>query len=122
MGIDFKINITRKIKVNGTEYGSPEEVPEQFRQTVKDALGQAGAGSGGINFNGVTYDGAEAMPPEVRRVYEQALEKAGAEAARSGQQLELPQRQPKPEGALTGRTLAIILILLAAAALLFISR
>ncbi len=120
MGIDFKINITRKIKVNGKEYGSPEEVPEQFRQTVKDALGQAGAG--GINFNGVTYAGPEAMPPEVRRVYEQALEKAGAEAARSGQQLELPQRQPKPEGALTGRTLAIILILLAAAALLFISR
>ncbi len=69
------------------------------------------------------YDSPEAMPPDVRRLYAQALEKARAEARRTGEELPRPRpAEPAPEGSLSGRTLTIILILLAAAALLFISR
>ena len=54
MGIEFKVNIKRKITVNGVEYGSVEEVPPEHRQTVQNALNSAGTltGHSKITVNG----------------------------------------------------------------------
>ncbi|HBA62104.1 MAG TPA: hypothetical protein DCZ92_15075 [Elusimicrobia bacterium] len=85
MGIEFKINITKKIKVNGKEYDSLDEVPEAHRQTVQNALNSAETGTPGkFNINGVGYDSPEAMPPEVRKIYENSVNKAKAMALEKG--------------------------------------
>lgn len=120
MGIDFKINIKRRIKINGKEYGSLEEVPLEFRKTVQDALGAAGTpGSRGkITVNGVSYDSAEAMPQDVRLIYERSLKKAeeaGEDVSPGPARFGLTE-DLKPEGAVSWKT--IIVFLLAGAALL----
>jgi hypothetical protein len=112
MGIDFNINIKRKITVNGKEYGSPEEVPEQYRQIVQGALNSAASPTGhsGITFNGIGYDSPEAMPPDTRVMYEETLRKAKAAAQNTGCTVPLPAT-PAPEGALSKRTIIILLLL-----------
>ena len=119
MGIDFNINIKRKITVNGKEYGSPEEVPEQYRQIVQSAISSAGAitGHSKITFNGVGYDSPEAMPPDTRMRYEETLSKAKAVTQSAGSTVPLPTTSA-PEGTLSKRTI-IILLLLAGVALLW---
>jgi len=121
MGIDFKINVTRKITVNGKEYESLEDVPEEHRHTVQNAMGMAGtAAPGKMIVNGVGYDSLEAMPPETRRIYDDALRKAGEAAQRKGINLSgfgMQPGSPAQEGGLSPRT-TIILIILAALYLL----
>jgi hypothetical protein len=135
MGISFKVNITKKIKINGKEYGSVEEVPEQYRQAVQNALGtaQSGLTAGKITVNGIGYDSPSDMPPDVKATYEEALAKAQAAAKENGMapeeigvrtgnnpQLSIntnPEQAVKEEGGLSVRTM-IILVLLAALAIL----
>jgi hypothetical protein len=71
--IDFK----KKIIVNGQEYHSWEEVPEEVRRLVNPASGPAGepfrSGTGSqqsIVFNGKEYADLAAMPEEERRLFE----------------------------------------------------
>ena len=121
MGIDFKVNFKTKITVNGKEYGSVEEVPEQHRQTVQNALSTAGTlgGHSKITVNGVGYDSPEAMPSDARRVYEESLAKAEAVAQRTGMTVPRPQPgAPVLEGALSRRTKTILLLLAGLAILL----
>ncbi len=120
MGMEFNVNIKRKIKVNGKEYDSLEEVPEQFRQTVQHALDSAGAPGvhRKITVNGVGYDSVEAMPPDARRLYEDALKKADETGPRSSADAPSPiPNAPVQERALSKRTI-IVLVLLAGLAIL----
>ncbi|MFA6434892.1 MAG: hypothetical protein WCW52_09375 [Elusimicrobiales bacterium] len=119
MGIDFNINIKRKITVNGKEYGSPEEVPEQYRQIVQGALSSAEslAKHSKITFNGAGYDSPEAMPPDTRIKYEEALRKAKVAAQNTGSAAP-PPVTPAPEGALSKQTIIILLLLTGIALLL----
>ncbi|MFA5161205.1 MAG: hypothetical protein WC421_03080 [Elusimicrobiales bacterium] len=109
MGIDFHINIKRKITVNGKEYGSPEEVPEHYRQTVRNVLDSAGTLAGGskITVNGMGYDSPEAMPPDTRRIYEESLRKAKVVSQNTG----MPMPALEQEGALSRRAIIILLLL-----------
>ncbi len=118
MGIDFNISIKRKITVNGKEYGSPEEVPEEYRHIVQNAMSSAGTlmGHSKITFDGAGYDSPEAMPPDTRMRYEETLRKAKAAAQSTGNTVLLPEI-PAQEGALSKRTI-IVLLLLAGIALL----
>lgn len=127
MGIDFKINFQTKIKLNGKEYGSIEEVPSEHRHIVQDAVAAARNpfSHGKLTVNGVGYDKPEDMPPDVRRTYEEALQKARDMARRTGDDTPLPDPQPGllngapvKESGLSGRTLVILLILIAAAFLM----
>jgi hypothetical protein len=112
MGIDFKVNFKTKIKINGKEYGSMDEVPEQYREKVRGALNSAGAaGHGKLVVNGTAYDSVEAMPPDARELYEEALVKAAAKARETGMNLPAPAG-PAGEGAISARTVAVIGILL----------
>lgn len=127
MGIDFKINFQTKIKMNGKEYGSMEEVPPEHRHIVQDAMASARNpfGHAKLTVNGVGYDKPEDMPPDVRRTYEEALQKARDMARRTGDDTPLPDQRPGAlngapvrEISLSGRTLVILLILIAAAFLI----
>lgn len=121
MGIDFNISIKRKITVNGKEYGSLDEVPEEHRQNVQNALGAAEFGAGGckITVNGIGYDSPEAMPPDARKIYEEALKKAETAAQRSGPPLSAPRAGDiKPEGFFSSRTITALLMLIGLAILI----
>ncbi|MCX5786568.1 MAG: hypothetical protein NTX59_12870 [Elusimicrobia bacterium] len=114
MGIHFNIDIKRKFTVNGKEYGSLDEVPEEDRQILQNALGPAGLGAVRRKFtvNGTGYDSLEAMPLDVRASYEEALKKADAAAQQSGMTLSAPRPGDiKPEGFFSSRTITVLLVL-----------
>jgi len=85
--MSVKINFKRRIVVNGREYASVEEMPQNVRMVYDAALAKAGgtsfriASSGGIRFNGREYARADDMPPEERRLYDLAMQAVNKEAA-----------------------------------------
>jgi hypothetical protein len=87
-----KIQVKRKVKVNGKEYASREEVPENIREAYDKALANAisghsaspGAPTTKIVFNGQEYASVDSMPDEIRQAFEEALSAArGVEAGDS---------------------------------------
>ena len=74
MGI--KVNVTWKIKINGKEYSSVEEMPSDIREAYEKARGAPRARATKILFNGQEYENIEAMPHDVRRVYDQVMRAA----------------------------------------------
>jgi len=83
--IKFNVNVKRKFKVNGVEYNSIEEMPENVRENFKKTMAAMAGSKQGINlavsrtkisFNGAEYDGPDAMPPDARQLYEKALKAA----------------------------------------------
>ncbi len=83
MGININVKRTFKIRINGKEYASPDEMPPDVRETYERMMaGTASAGPTGvtttktrINFNGTEYE-LDTMPPDVRRLYEKVLKAA----------------------------------------------
>lgn len=75
-----KFNVKTRIKVNGIEYSSPDEMPEDVRAKYEKALAQRGLpnthikSSSKITFNGQTFNSAEEMPPDIRRIYESVMD------------------------------------------------
>jgi hypothetical protein len=78
----LKITVKRKFIVNGKEYGSLEEMPEDIRRayeqgltvpTGADGFGVSGTPKVKITFNGQVYGSVEAMPADVRHTYEQVM-------------------------------------------------
>ncbi len=120
MGIDFNIKFNTKIKINGKEYGSVEEVPEEHRGTIRNALSAAKDTAGHDKFivNGVEYDSLDAMPPEVRKPYEEAIGKAKRVTLSANINLQQPSGNLKPEGFLSARTVTILALLAGLAILL----
>lgn len=121
MGLDFNIKITRKITVNGKEYESLDEVPQEQRHALQKAMGVVdGKVPGKLIVNGVGYDSPEAMPPEARKIHDEAFKKAAGLAQKKGinlAELGIASGTPAREGALSLRT-TLILIALAALFLL----
>ena len=68
------VTVKRKIVVNGREYASPEELPDDLRRAYEAAVGNRGGGSiTRIKFNGREYAGVDEMPADVRRLYDLAV-------------------------------------------------
>ncbi|MGO9567652.1 MAG: hypothetical protein ACLP5H_08935 [Desulfomonilaceae bacterium] len=87
-----KIEVKWKFKVNGKEYASREEMPENIRHAYDKALANAASGNSAslcapttrIVFNGQEYASVDSMPADVRQTYEEALSTAqGVEAGDS---------------------------------------
>jgi hypothetical protein len=83
--MNININVKRKFKINGKEYNSIEEMPDDIRETFRKAMdSQTGSGHeinhtamrANIIFNGTEYDSIEAMPQDVRELYEKVLKAA----------------------------------------------
>jgi hypothetical protein len=88
-----KVEVKSKFKVNGKEYASREEMPENIRAAYDKALASArrgdsaslGAPTTKIIFNGQEYSSEDSMPADVRQTYEEVLRTAlGGETADSG--------------------------------------
>jgi hypothetical protein len=83
--MNININVKHKFKINGKEYNSIEEMPDDIRKTFKKTMDlQTGSGREinpttmrtKIIFNGIEYDSIEAMPLDVRELYEEVLKAA----------------------------------------------
>jgi len=70
----MKVNIKTKIKYNGQEYSSVEELPPEARSAYEKAMATGSASlSKKIVFNGQEYASLEQMPAAQRRLYEDAV-------------------------------------------------
>jgi hypothetical protein len=79
----LNLNLKAKIRVNGKEYASAEEMPAKIREAYARAVGETAVLRSGarlatklnakIIFNGVEYDSANEMPVAERRLYQDAL-------------------------------------------------
>jgi len=104
MGINLVLKT--RIKFNGKEYGSADEMPADERQAYERAMASwADPGhangmiirtqmSSKITINGQEYDGADHLPPEVRKTYETAM--AAMDAGRSAVLGDASARGPVP--------------------------
>lgn len=79
-----KIEVKCKLKVNGKEYASREEMPENIGSAYDRALANAsgsdsanpGAPATRIVFLGQEYSNLDSMPDDVRQTYEEVLSTA----------------------------------------------
>ncbi len=123
----LNVNVKRKFRINGKEYGSLEEMPEDVRAIALKTMdrpgtpsGEAQSGSSKIVFNGVEYASIDEMPTYARNLYEQAVE-----AARTATQgASSVQRRPGPnmieaEPSISARSIAAVVALIALALLLY---
>ncbi|MEY2526374.1 MAG: hypothetical protein QOE73_1145 [Verrucomicrobiota bacterium] len=79
----MKFNLKAKIRVNGKEYGSAEEMPAKIREAYTRAIGETALLRSGarlatklnakIIFNGVEYSSPGEMPVAERRLYQDTL-------------------------------------------------
>jgi hypothetical protein len=79
----LKFNLKAKIRVNGKEYGSAEEMPAKTREAYARAIGETTLLRSGarlarklnakIIFNGVAYSNPGEMPVAERRLYQDTL-------------------------------------------------
>jgi hypothetical protein len=83
--MNLNINIKRKFKINGKEYNSIEEMPDNIRETFKMAMGSRAVTEHQTNpavlrtkivFNGHEYESLDAMPEDARKLYEKVLKAA----------------------------------------------
>jgi hypothetical protein len=84
-GMKVSLNVTKRIKIRNPltgelrEYQSLDEVPEEYREKIRQAF-QAAASGKGANAITVTdaegkiqtYHSPDEMPPDVRALYEKA--------------------------------------------------
>ena len=77
----MNINLKTKIKVNGKEYNSIEELPPAIRSAYEKAIAslQGSASTTPVNthtqitFNGQTFNSPDEMPEDLRRIYESVM-------------------------------------------------
>jgi hypothetical protein len=88
--MDININIKRKFTVNGKEYSSVEEMPDDVREIFNKVRSlQANPADGAkpgtvqsrIIFNGMEYKSIDDMPPEARQQFEKIMKVAGTGSA-----------------------------------------
>ncbi len=77
--MNIKVTVNHKLTVNGKEYGSLDEIPEELRRAYERAVGsdQGIAGlaqrASKIVFQGKEYGTPTDMPSDVRKLYEFAI-------------------------------------------------
>ena len=70
MNFEFKKNVVvhKKIRVNGQEYESLDQVPAEYRAAIEKALGGNATAATKITVNGHTYGSGNDLPAPVRAV------------------------------------------------------
>jgi hypothetical protein len=88
--VNININVKRKFKVNGKEYNSIEEMPNDIRKAFEKAMASQADSGHQVNpatmqtkiiFNGTEYKNIDEMPHDVRQLYEKVLRTAETGAA-----------------------------------------
>lgn len=80
MGIE--IDVKRKFVVNGKEYASLDELPDDIRRALQKTLKEDKSKvevniDTSIVFNGKGYNGVDQMPAETRQAYEKVMKAVG---------------------------------------------
>ena len=78
--METKIKVTTKIRCNGQDYASSEDMPTDVRRAYEEAMTSL-KDSGGVQagkakkviLNGREYGSVEEMPDDVRQLYERAI-------------------------------------------------
>ncbi|MEY2480507.1 MAG: hypothetical protein QOI04_1434 [Verrucomicrobiota bacterium] len=65
----MKINVKTKIRYNGREYSSPDELPPEVRASYQ----KAAAAKGKIVINGQEFASEKDMPENMRNFYEDVI-------------------------------------------------
>jgi len=101
------ISIKRRIIVNGREYSSVEEIPEDLRRAYEQAFSKIGHEGHGIYpggpqpqivFNGREYEDVDDMPEDVRRLYSAAMMTVEAQGSLGVGVTKARERVPTPPG------------------------
>jgi cobalamin biosynthesis Mg chelatase CobN len=143
--MNINVNVKRKYRINGKEYNSVEEMPDDIREALVKATLQSGGeqrtGSRVVRtkiiFNGTEYESIDAMPPDIRRLYEDVMKAAesgtappesdiarlgrtamGGESI-SGVIREVSGRKPSTESSFSPRALIVSIVLAALTLLLY---
>ena len=83
--MNVNVNVKRKFKVNGKEYNSIEEMPQDIRSAFEKAMASKTGSGQQVNtatmqtkiiFNGTEYQRIDVMPQDVRQLYEKVLKAA----------------------------------------------
>ena len=94
----ININVKRTFTINGKQYNSIEEMPEDVRKSFEKAR-SSHEGTGRhiqitqttknmkITFNGTEYDSIETMPQDARQIYDKVLK--AAETSSSPEDIDL---------------------------------
>lgn len=142
----IQLKLKTKIKINGQEYNSPDEMPADVRSLYEKALASRGSASPNIQvktnskirFNGQTFNSIDEMPADIRKIYESimaavdkngdgipdTLQKDGASAMEPSAPLLPPQDQvisaskTSPRIILLGIAIILVLLLIGALVLL----
>ncbi len=77
----INLKVKTRIKINGKEYSSVEEMPPDVRALYEKAMAGRQSSSSSpqvsshtkITFNGQTFNSVEEMPEEIRRIYESVM-------------------------------------------------
>ena len=69
----MNLNIKTRIKINGKEYSSADEMPDDIRRLYEQVMQGNVQKTTKIKFNGQEYAGVEEMQPEVRKMYEAVM-------------------------------------------------
>ena len=91
--MNININVTRNFKINGKEYHSVEEMPDEIRQIYEKAMAlKAGAkqpihsaeARAKIIFNRTEYENVDTLPEDARQFSKKVLKAAESSVASSG--------------------------------------
>ncbi len=99
--MNIKVHVTRKLIVNGKEYGSPDEMPEELRQAYERAVGSDPGAAGHtqvkskIVFQGKAYEAPTDMPEDARKLYELALAAAKLAKSQASDASTAPDAKPR---------------------------
>ena len=83
--VTFNFNVKRKFKLNGKEYNSVEEMPDEIQKIFLKAMDSQASSGYQMNpsalrtkiiFNGAEYESLDAMPQDVRQLYETVMKAA----------------------------------------------
>ncbi len=107
----IEVDLKRKFIVNGRQYASIEEMPEEIRQAFQKSM-SCGHGVVHVNtetkivFNGKEYAGIEDMPGDARETYEKIMKAAmGADAScLAPPGMGRPLTDPRTQLTLSGRS------------------
>ena len=125
MAITFEVKknleVKKKFVVDGREYDSIEEVPEQFRGAIENALASRGPATV-IKFNGKPLEGVEELPAPFRLIVggladmaaKHAEEQAEADARKGAPRWSAPEAV-RPEPIIGIRTILVVIALTALA-------
>ena len=83
--MNVNVNVKRKFKINGKEYNSIKEMPQDIRNAFEKAMASKTGSGQQVNpatmqtkiiFNGTEYQRIDVMPQDVRQLYEKVLKAA----------------------------------------------